>query len=410
MDIVSKDIYKIYQLMEFFVVKHSYSNIMIKGLASTNEVWLANKDNPSFNIIRLSTSTLDETFTDKKRIDEYLKVISTTIRQQPLFLDLHISSEECEDKEIFDTACLNTNFQSGLDLDSIYPGIKYVVHDVDNPESEIALRISSVNSSMKQQAKQRKQSRKLKLKFSITLIIIALCVLNFIVSLFLSYRSDQITAAIVLGADYKFFTLGLGQFWRLITYAFCHNGLLHLALNMYSLFILGTYFERKYGSIKFIFLMLVGIIGGSLVNGALTGSVNNVALGMSTAIYSLFTIYIIEAISNGAYRDRRFVIMILINLGLNFMPNIAWQAHLGGALMGLLFYYMYKNEKIDIKICLLTVILLSCIGYKYFSIKEISPMYLGTDQQVCKLYDDIGLHSYANKLYDKIYNYYINLK
>lgn len=410
MNTQTKDIYKIYQLMEFFVVKHSYSNIMIKGLASKNEVWLANKNNPSFNIIRISVSTLDDTFTDQKRIDEYLRIISMAIGQKAKFLDLHVLYEEAGTNEIYDTVCLNTDFSSGLEIDSIYPGIKYVVHDVDNPESEIANRIDSVNSAMKLQSKQKRQIRKMKLNLSSTLVIIALCVLNFLTTLYLSSKSDSITASIVMGADYKFFTLGLGQYWRMFTYAFSHNGLLHLLMNMYSLYIIGTYVENKYGTIKYTILVILGIIGSSLVYGVLSAGQNTVCIGMSGAIYALFTIYVIEAISMGALNNSRFVILILINLGLNFMSGVAWQAHLGGALIGLLFYYLYKDIKIDVKIVVLTVVMISALFFKYVSIKKIEPLYLGTDKAVIELYNDIGFSKYANKLDQKIYNYYINIK
>lgn len=406
----TKDIYKIYQLMEFFVVKHSYSNIMIKGLVSKNEVWLTNKSNPSFNIIRISVSTLDETYSDKKRIEEHLKIIGMAIGQNSKFLDLHVSNEVASELEVFNTAVLNTNFSSGLELDSIYPGLKYVIHDVENPESEIALRIESVNSAMKLQAKQKRQILSQKLNLSATLVIIGICVINFLLSLFLSYRSDTTTAYIALGADYKFFTLGLSQYWRLFTYAFCHSGLLHLIVNMYSMYILGTYFERKYGTIKFIILFLIGILGSSLIYGTLSGTQNTVCLGLSGGIYALFAIYIFEAISMGALNNPRFVTLILINVGLNFMSGVAWQAHLGGALIGLLFYYLYKDNKVDYRIAGLIVVLLTSIGYKYLSTSKIEPLYLGTDTSVVKLYKDIGLNSYANSLEEKIYNYYINVK
>ena len=409
MDTTIKDIYKIYQLMEFFVIKHNYSNIMIKGLSSKNEVWLINRDNPSFNIIRISLSTLDETFSDNKRLSEYLKVMNISLGKKVQFLDIHISNE-IPNTENFETVCLNTNYASGIDIEPFYPGLKYVIHDVDNPESEIASRVESINANMKTHVRQKRRIWMQKMNCSCTLVIIGLCVLNYIASLFLSYRSDSITSLIALGADYKFFTLGLHQYWRLFTYAFCHNGLIHLVMNMYSLYILGNYFENKYGPIKYLSIIIFSILGSSLVYGILSGFDNTVCMGMSGAIYSLFAIYVIEAISLGALNNSRFVFLILVNLGLNFVSGVAWQAHLGGALIGLLFYYMFKDNKVDYKITALVFVLFMAIGYKYVSNNKIEPLYLGTDQAVVKLYNDIGLNNYANKLELKIYNYYINIE
>ena len=71
---------------------------------------------------------------------------------------------------------------------------------------------------------------------------------------------------------------------------------------------------------------------------------------------------IIDAVKNGAYRDSGFVMMVLINLLLNFMPNVAWQAHLGGLVSGFVFYMMfdeYKLNKSYIFVILIVIIALS---------------------------------------------------
>ena len=405
--IVYKDIYKIYQLMEFFVVKHGFNNVMIKGLASKNEIWLANDTNPLYNIIRLSISSLDDTFNDASRIDDYLDVISKVLKQEPRFLDIHVSNEEVSTLEKYDTVCIDSYFYSGVEIEDAFPGIKHVVHEVDNPEVEIAERVSSVNSSLKLRSKQKREMKKMKLHLSCTTVLIGLCVLNFLLYLFLSFNYDSIASYVVMGADYKFFTLGLKQYWRLFTYAFCHSGLLHLVMNMYSLYILGNYYEQRFGSKKFILIIISGILCGGLVQGVFTGTTNNISIGFSGAIYSLFVIYIIEALENGAYNDKRFMFVLLLNLGLNFMSNVAWQAHLGGAIVGLMYYYMFKNDKVDIKLAILLVVVFGALIYKFITIKQITPIYIQTDQYIIDIYSKLGLKSYSQKLYQSIYNYLI---
>src|SRR5687767_490920 len=41
-----------------------------------------------------------------------------------------------------------------------------------------------------------------------------------------------------------------GQHWRLITAAFLHQGFLHLAVNMYALWVLGRFCEPIYGRVR----------------------------------------------------------------------------------------------------------------------------------------------------------------
>src|SRR5437763_790970 len=48
--------------------------------------------------------------------------------------------------------------------------------------------------------------------------------------------------------------LARGEWWRLLTYALVHYGLLHLLMNLYGHFALGTLVERMFGSIRFLVL------------------------------------------------------------------------------------------------------------------------------------------------------------
>ncbi|MGH9904526.1 MAG: rhomboid family intramembrane serine protease, partial [Pyrinomonadaceae bacterium] len=53
-----------------------------------------------------------------------------------------------------------------------------------------------------------------------------------------------------------------GHWWRFVTPMFLHVGLLHLLVNMYSLWIVGPYVEKLYGSAKFfVFWVASGIAG-----------------------------------------------------------------------------------------------------------------------------------------------------
>lgn len=63
-------------------------------------------------------------------------------------------------------------------------------------------------------------------------------------------------------------TLGTSEFhpWQVVTYAFLHGGVLHLALNMYALWLFGAPLERRWGSTRFAVFYFTCIIGAALMH------------------------------------------------------------------------------------------------------------------------------------------------
>jgi membrane associated rhomboid family serine protease len=131
-----------------------------------------------------------------------------------------------------------------------------------------------------------------------------------------------------------------GEWYRLLTGAFLHAGILHIAFNMYALYILGTLLEPALGAVRFAAMYFASLFAGSL--GVILLSPDTHAVGASGAIFGLFAAAFVIA------RGRRLEaiaaqlgVLLLINLALTFgIPHIAIGAHLfgaaGGALCGLL--------------------------------------------------------------------------
>jgi membrane associated rhomboid family serine protease len=129
-----------------------------------------------------------------------------------------------------------------------------------------------------------------------------------------------------------------GQWYRLITAAFLPPpglgaGLLDIAFNMWALILVGPALERLLGPVRFLAIYLVSALGGSVLFYWI-GPVNTLALGASGAIFGLFAAWFVVARRQHA-DTRQIVFLIGLNLVFGFVvPNIAWQAHLGGIIAG----------------------------------------------------------------------------
>lgn len=132
--------------------------------------------------------------------------------------------------------------------------------------------------------------------------------------------------------------------WRMITSAFLHSpdSLLHILLNMYTLWIFGQALEPVLGRVRFLALYLISAMGGSvgflLLNPLLVPGQGLVGLvGASGAIFGLFGAMLLVQRQRGG-DTRQLWVLIAINGVIGFLiPHIAWQAHLGGLITGGLY-------------------------------------------------------------------------
>jgi membrane associated rhomboid family serine protease len=127
-----------------------------------------------------------------------------------------------------------------------------------------------------------------------------------------------------------------GEWYRVLTGGFLHAGLLHIAFNMYALYILGQLLEPAFGKARFLAMYFASLFAGSL--GVVLLEPSTPAVGASGAIFGLFAAAFVIA------RGRRLEaiaaqlgILLLVNLALTFgIPGIAIGAHLFGAGAGVL--------------------------------------------------------------------------
>nr|WP_239648097.1 rhomboid family intramembrane serine protease [Nocardiopsis ganjiahuensis] len=124
-----------------------------------------------------------------------------------------------------------------------------------------------------------------------------------------------------------------GQWYRMITSAFLHGGVMHLLFNGYAMFLLGQQLERWLGHGRFLTLWVVGALAGSVVS--LLFAPGQPSVGASGAIFALFGAVFV--IGRRLRLDMRMILVLLgLNLVITFLvPNIAWTAHIGGLVAGL---------------------------------------------------------------------------
>ena len=124
-----------------------------------------------------------------------------------------------------------------------------------------------------------------------------------------------------------------GEYYRLLTAAFLHGSVIHLALNMYALYLFGPPLEAAFGRIRFAAVYFVSALGGSAASYAVSGP-GQPSLGASGAIFGLLGAYLV--VSRKLQRDTTMVlVLLLINFIYGFIvPRIDWRAHLGGLIAG----------------------------------------------------------------------------
>jgi membrane associated rhomboid family serine protease len=133
-----------------------------------------------------------------------------------------------------------------------------------------------------------------------------------------------------------------GQWWRIFTGAFLHGGLIHIGVNMMSLFFLGRFIEYALGPWRMLVVYVVSLVASGL--GVVYFSDPNVAtVGASGAIFGLFgALFAIgfKLGKPGMDLVRANIGILVLNLIITFtVPQISWQAHVAGLLAGFALTY-----------------------------------------------------------------------
>jgi membrane associated rhomboid family serine protease len=158
---------------------------------------------------------------------------------------------------------------------------------------------------------------------------------NVLVYLLQTVTGGALTSFLAYNLNYT-----ISRPWELITYAFAHLSITHIAFNMFSLFIFGPVLEQLVGRARFLALYLISALGGAVgflaIAVAIPAWITSLSVaGASGAIFGLMGAYFVIARRLGG-NSTQFLVVIVLNLVIGFIPSlgIAWQAHVGGLIVG----------------------------------------------------------------------------
>jgi rhomboid protease GluP len=177
-------------------------------------------------------------------------------------------------------------------------------------------------------------------------VISAILTVNILAMVYTSFRGGinhpfvvYLTGGIIPEA------IDMGQYWRLITYAFLHNGIYHFGFNLFFLYLFSPPLERMLGKVRFSLLFLVTVLG----SGILVYCLNHTAVGSSGFGYGLlgFYLYLILFHPHVLDAQSRQIVIIFTVIGwvsTLIIPNVSFSGHLGGYVAGFVFGLLLKRK------------------------------------------------------------------
>lgn len=355
MNILSNKDEMVMSLVHYFVTEENYSPINVQG--AKNEIWLENLEAP-YKIVRINSSYIhnDEQLNEDLFKMSYVvkqikkKTLSFKMNVLDICLDLgsSVKGEETPSNiEIINAKSID-DIKNNNNLKVAFPKIETNNFITPTSLDKIIHVTDDINKKTEKENIKYEDVFKPK-KIVVTWILIGLCIIMYLVSLFLTDNFNL--SLVILGANNRELVLS-GEVWRLITCAFLHGSLIHLMVNMYSLYIIGSQVETYIGKWRYIFIYLLSALMGSLLSITVTG--NSISIGASGAIFGLmgsllyfgyhYRLYLANTLTS------QLIPVILINLFLGFsMSGIDNAAHIGGLIGGyfatMIVGIKYKSTK-----------------------------------------------------------------
>ena len=329
------------KLLHYFITEKNYTPIILQGV--NDEIWLENMSE-DYRIVRIVSGYIHneeqfafDVFKTKRIVKKRkAKTLSFKVNTLSIFLDLgdNVDKENKDNHNLIIDAKTEEDIKENKLLKDIFPDLKNkmkyeedgfelfakITNDINKHNEEDATKIEKVFSSKKPY---------------ITYFIMTICTLLYIIPKLLGNYDQIIYNYGLIGEMVK-----NGDFFRLITSEFLHASAVHLLVNMYSLYIIGTQIESFLGKKKYILIYLMSAVFASLLSITL-GDLTSISIGASGAIFGLlgsllyfgyhYRVYLGNVIKS------QIIPIILLNLIIGFsIQGIDNFAHIGGLVGGVL--------------------------------------------------------------------------
>ncbi len=351
----------IMKLLHYFITDQNYNPVILRG--AQNEIWLENLDG-DYKIIRIVSNYIhnDEQLNydlfKTKQIMKSIKKKTLSFKVPTLSIFLNLGDNVHMDKETnYDyITCLNVKNINDIVKNNhvleVFPDIKKTLNYEEEGMSLFLKLTSEINKKTEKDAIQAEDVFRPK-KPTVTYTLIIINILVFLAMYLFGNGSEDNLTLLAFGANNRTLVLGFHEYYRLLTSSFIHIGILHLFVNMYSLWVVGSQIENFFGKIKYLIIYLGSALFGSLLSICFS---NSISAGASGAIFGLLGAMLYFGhhyrlyLGNALYSQ--IIPVIILNLALGFFtPGIDNACHIGGLIGGIFIAMVcglkYKNNKME---------------------------------------------------------------
>ena len=348
----------IMKLSHYFITERNYNPIILHGI--NDEIWLENLDS-DYRVVRIVGHYIhnnEQMNFDKFKLNRIIKQIKKktftfNMNVLSIYVDVGENVTMVEEEEHFKSIFANkVKDLKNPELLEVFPDI---IEKTKFEEKGIDLFAKITNDINNTNIDKGEKLAKIFTNKSslITYTIIIICVIVFGLMYILGNGSMDEGTLITFGANLGFLTKN-GEYFRLLTCAFLHIGIVHLLFNMYALYVIGPQVESFFGKFKFTLIYLLSAISASTLS--LIFNDNVISAGASGAIFGLLGALLYFGYYYRVYLGNvlksQIVPIILINLVFGFVVSgVDNAAHIGGLIGGVLTSMALgapdKNNKAD---------------------------------------------------------------